>query len=79
MSGLDEQRLSWKIEKSIFFFYGVFGFEICKLRVPDELSGTDLTNSKTTCGNKMLQYVSIKDKYKLNVIKYTVIVSAGNV
>lgn len=26
----------------------------------------------------MLQYVSIKDKYKLNVIKYTVIVSAGN-
>ena len=26
----------------------------------------------------MLQYVSIRDKYKLNVIKYTVIVSAGN-
>lgn len=56
----------------------IFEFEIRKLRVPDELSGTDITNSKATCGNKMLQYVSIKDKYKLNVIKYTVIVSAGN-
>lgn len=37
-----------------------------------------LTNSKGTCGNKMLQYVSIKDKYKLNVIKYTTTVNAGN-
>lgn len=37
-----------------------------------------LTNSKGTCGNKMLQYVSIKDKYKLYVIKYTTIVNAGN-
>ena len=26
----------------------------------------------------MLQYVSIKDKYRLNVIKYTTIVNAGN-
>ena len=26
----------------------------------------------------MLQYVSIKDKYKLNVIKYTTTVNAGN-
>lgn len=26
----------------------------------------------------MLQYVSIKDKYKLNVIQYTTTVSAGN-
>ena len=56
----------------------VFGFEIRKLRLPDELSGTDLTNSKGTCGNKMLQYVSINDKYKLNVIKYTTTVNAGN-
>ena len=37
-----------------------------------------LTNSKGTCGNKMLQYVSINDKYKLNVIKYTTTVNAGN-
>ena len=37
-----------------------------------------LTNSKGTCGNKMLQYVSINDKYKLNVIKYITIVNAGN-
>ena len=59
MFGLDEQRLSWKIERSIFFFYG-------------------FTNSKGTYGNKMLQYVPIKDKYKLNVIKYTTTVSAGN-
>ena len=56
----------------------VFGFEIRKLRLPDELSGTDLTDSKGTCGNKMLQYVSIKDKYRLNVIKYITIVNAGN-
>lgn len=34
--------------------------------------------TKGTCGNKMLQYVSIKDKYKLNVIKYTTTVNAGN-
>ena len=26
----------------------------------------------------MLQYVSINDKYKLNVIKYTTTVNAGN-
>ena len=26
----------------------------------------------------MLQYVSIKDKYRLNVIKYITIVNAGN-
>lgn len=26
----------------------------------------------------MLQYVSIKEKYKLNVIKYTTTVNAGN-
>ena len=26
----------------------------------------------------MLQYVSIKDKYRLSVIKYTIIVNAGN-
>lgn len=37
-----------------------------------------LTNNKGTCGNKMLQYVSIKDKYRINVIKYTTTVSAGN-
>lgn len=56
----------------------VFGFQIRKLRLPDELSGTGLTNSKVTCGNKMLLYLLIRNKYILNVIKYTVIVNAGN-
>ena len=43
------------------------------------MGGTsDLADSKGTCGNKMLQYVSIKDKYRLNVIKYITIVNAGN-
>ena len=43
------------------------------------MGGTsDLADSKGTCGNKMLQYVSINDKYKLNVIKYTTTVNAGN-
>lgn len=39
---------------------------------------SDLADSNGTCGNKMLQYVSIKEKYKLNVIKYTTTVNAGN-
>ena len=56
----------------------VFGFEIRKLRLPDELSGTDLTNSKGTCGNKMLLYLLIRNKYRLKVFKYTIIVNAGN-
>ena len=43
------------------------------------MGGTsDLVDSKGTCGNKMLQYVSINDKHKLNVIKYTTTVNAGN-
>ena len=43
------------------------------------MGGTsDLADSKGTCGNKMLQYVSINDKYKLNVIKYTTTGNAGN-
>ena len=60
------------------FFYGVFGFQIRKLRLPDELSGTDLTISKATCGNKMLLYLLIRNKYRLKVFKYTIIVNAGN-
>lgn len=60
----------WKIEKSIFFFYGFTDFK--------SVNSCELTNSKGTCGNKMLQYVSINDKYKLNVIKYTTTVNAGN-
>ena len=56
----------------------VYGFQIRKLRLPDELSGTDLTNSKATCGNKMLLYLLIRNKYRINVIKYTTIVNAGN-
>ena len=56
----------------------VFGFQIRKLRLPDELSGTDLTISKATCGNKMLLYLLIRNKYILSVIKYTIIVNAGN-
>ena len=56
----------------------VFGFQIRKLRLPDELSGTDLTNSKATCGNKMLLYLLIRNKYILSVIKYITIVNAGN-
>ena len=56
----------------------VFGFQIRKLRLPDELSGTDLTNSKATCGNKMLLYLLIRNKYRLKVFKYTIIVNAGN-
>ena len=52
------------------FFMGFSDFK--------SVNSCGLTNSKGTCGNKMLQYVSINDKYKLNVIKYTTTVNAGN-
>lgn len=43
------------------------------------MGGTsDLADSKGTCGNKMLLYLLIRNKYILNVIRYTVIVNAGN-
>ena len=42
------------------------------------MSGTGLTNSKVTCGNKMLLYLLVRNKYRLNVIKYTTTVNAGN-
>lgn len=37
-----------------------------------------LTISKATCGNKMLLYLLIRNKYRLKVFKYTIIVNAGN-
>ena len=43
------------------------------------MGGTsDLADSKGTCGNKMLLYLLIRNKYRLSVIKYTIIVNAGN-
>ena len=43
------------------------------------MGGTsDLADSKGTCGNKMLLYLLIRNKYRLSVIKYTVTVNAGN-
>ena len=43
----------------------VFGFEIRKLRLPDELSGTDLTNSKATyifviSNDKILRHPTVR-------------------
>ena len=43
------------------------------------MGGTsDLADSKGTCGNKMLLYLLIRNKYRLSVIKYITIVNAGN-
>ena len=43
------------------------------------MGGTsDLAVSKGTCGNKMLLYLLIRNKYRLKVFKYTIIVNAGN-